>query len=170
MRISSIETFLLEAAIEPGFGWSQGWKDRRDVGLVKLTSDDGVVGWGEGLSGPSARLVHEGFAPLLLGADPMQRNGLWQRMFQTLYNGNDAVGIGGSAMSAVDIALWDIAEKQAGCRSRRSSADACGSASPSTRPASTIRKRASRQPPTAGRIRNGCWTRPACTWSWALRA
>ena len=48
MRISSIETFLLEAAIEPGFGWSQGWKDRRDVGLVKLTSDDGVVGWGRG--------------------------------------------------------------------------------------------------------------------------
>ena len=114
MRISSIETFLLEAPIEPGFGWSQGWKDRRDVGLVKLTSDDGVVGWGEGLSGPSARLVHEGFAPLLLGADPMQRNGLWQRMFQTLYNGNDAVGIGGSAMSAVDIALWDIAGKASG--------------------------------------------------------
>ena len=114
MRISSIETFLLEAAIEPGFGWSQGWKDRRDVGLVKLTSDDGVVGWGEGLSGPSARLVHEGFAPLLLGADPIQRNGLWQRMFQTLYNGNDAVGIGGSAISAVDIALWDIAGKASG--------------------------------------------------------
>ena len=114
MRISSIETFLLEALIEPGFGWSQGWKDRRDVGLVKLTTDDGVVGWGEGLRGPSVRLVHEEFAPLLLGADPMQRNGLWQRMFQTLYNGNDAVGIGGSAISAVDTALWDIAGRASG--------------------------------------------------------
>ena len=114
MRISSIETFLLEAPIEPGFGWSQGWTEKRAVGLVKLTTDDGVVGWGEGLSGPSARVVHEAFAPLLLGADPMQRNGLWQRMFQTLYNGNDAVGIGGSAISAVDTALWDIAGKASG--------------------------------------------------------
>ena len=114
MRISSIESFLLEAPIEPGFGWSQGWTEKRAVGLVKLITDDGIVGWGEGLSGPSARLVHEGFAPLLLDADPMQRNGLWQRMFQTLYNGNDAVGIGGNSISAVDTALWDIAGKASG--------------------------------------------------------
>ena len=114
MRISSIESFLLEAPIEPGFGWSQGWTEKRAVGLVKLITDDGIVGWGEGLSGPSAALVHDGFAPLLLDADPMQRNGLWQRMFQTLYNGNDAVGIGGSAISAVDTALWDIAGKASG--------------------------------------------------------
>ncbi len=114
MRISSIESFLLEAPIEPSFGWSQGWTDRRYVGLVKLITDDGVVGWGEGLDGPSARLVHDGFAPLLLGADPMQRNGLWQNMFHTLYNGNLAGGIGGSAISAVDTALWDIAGKASG--------------------------------------------------------
>ena len=114
MRISSIETFLLEAPIEPGFGWSQGWTDRRHAGLVRLTSDDGIVGWGEGLYGPSARMVHEEFAPLLLGADPMQRNGLWQKMFHIFYNGNVAGGVGGSAISAVDIALWDIAGKASG--------------------------------------------------------
>ena len=114
MRISSIETFLLEAPIQPGFGWSQGWTDKRQVGLVKLVTDDGIVGWGEGLSGSSAQIVHQEFAPLLLGADPMQRNGLWQKMFHLFYNGNVAGGIGGSAISAVDTALWDIAGKKSG--------------------------------------------------------
>ncbi len=114
MRIASIETFLLEAPIQPGFGWSQGWTEKRYVGLVKLVTEDGIVGWGEGLNGPSARIVHEEFAPILLGADPMQRNLLWQAMFRLFYNGNVAGGIGGSAISAVDTALWDIAGKASG--------------------------------------------------------
>ncbi len=114
MRIESIESFLLEAPIHIPFGWSQGWTEKRYCGLVKITTDDGLVGWGEGLSGPTAALLHEGFAPLLLGADPMQRNGLWEKMYHNLYNAGLAGGYGGSAISAVDIALWDIAGKAAG--------------------------------------------------------
>lgn len=114
MRIQSIESFLLEAPIDIPFGWSQGWTGQRQCGLVKITTDDGLVGWGEGLSGPTATLLHDGFARLLLGADPMQRNGLWERMYHQLYNAGLAGGYGGSAISAVDIALWDIAGKAAG--------------------------------------------------------
>jgi len=114
MRITSIESFLLESPIDISFGWSQGWTHRRFSGLVKITTDDGIVGWGEGLSGPAAALLHEGLAPLLLGQDPMQRNALWERMFHLLYNSTLAAGYGGSAVSAVDIALWDIAGKAAG--------------------------------------------------------
>ncbi len=114
MRIQSIESFLLEAPIDTPFGWSQGWTGQRHCGLVKITTDDGLVGWGEGLSGPTAALLHDGFASLLLGADPMQRNGLWERMYHSLYNAGLAGGYGGSAISAVDIALWDIAGKAAG--------------------------------------------------------
>ncbi len=114
MRITSIESFLLEAPIHIPFGWSQGWTEKRACGLVKITTDDGLVGWGEGLSSPTAALLHDGFAPLLLGADPMQRNGLWERMYHSLYNAGLAGGYGGSAISAVDIALWDIAGKAAG--------------------------------------------------------
>ena len=44
----------------------------------------------------------------------MNRNGLWQRMFHSVYNGNNAVGFAGSAISAVDIALWDLAGKAVG--------------------------------------------------------
>ena len=111
MKISKIETFQLSSPLERPFGWSQGWIDRRSVGLVKVTTDDGVIGWGEGVGGAAAAVVEEALAPALIGQDPMNRNSLWQRMFAILYNGNSAVGFGGSAISAVDTALWDITGK-----------------------------------------------------------
>ena len=113
MRITAIETHTLVSKIERSFGWSQGWIDRRTIGIVKVETDEGVVGWGEG-AGDSAGAVVAQLAPLLIGEDPMQRNKLWQRMYGALHNGNVGVGFGGSAISAVDIALWDIAGKIAG--------------------------------------------------------
>lgn len=114
MRITNIDTYQLSTPIEPGFGWSQGWNTERRIGLVKITTDDGLVGWGEGASGPSATVIEEIFTPLLLGADPLNRVGLWQRLFHTLYNDQTAGGFGGNALSAVDIALWDLAGKATG--------------------------------------------------------
>ncbi len=113
MKITGIQTYLLESPIDIPFGWSQGWIDKRTIGLVKVETDVGIVGWGEGCSGASAAVVAE-LAPLLLGQDPMQRNFLWQRMYGALHNRNDGVGYGGSAISAVDIALWDLAGKASG--------------------------------------------------------
>lgn len=111
MRITTIETFLLECPLEQPFGWSQGRTDRRATGLVKLTTDNGLTGWGEGVSSPAEAVIGDLFAPLLLDQGPLQRNGLWQRMFHALYNANQAGGFGGSAISAIDIALWDLAGK-----------------------------------------------------------
>ena len=114
MKITGIETYLLKAPLERPFGWSQGWIDQRAVGVVKVTTDQGIVGWGEGAGGAASTVVHEVFAPALMGQDPENRVGLWQKMFSLLYNGNVAVGYGGSAISAIDIALWDIAGKARG--------------------------------------------------------
>ncbi len=111
MKIDKIESFELSCPIEPSFGWSQGWVGQRATTLVKITTDDGLVGWGEGAA---ASLIDDLLAPLLLGADPMQRAGLWEKMFHALYNANNFVGLAGSALSALDIALWDIAGKALG--------------------------------------------------------
>jgi D-galactarolactone cycloisomerase len=108
MRITAVEGFDLSCPLDRSFGWSQGWIDTRDVGVVKITTDDGLVGWGEG----SAAVEH--LAPHLLGENPMDRAGLWDRCFHSLYNANNFVGFGGSALSAVDIALWDLAGKASG--------------------------------------------------------
>ena len=111
MKIAAIEAFDLACPLEQPFGWSQGWLDQRSTTLVKVTTDDGLVGWGEGAA---ASLIDGLLAPLLIGQDPMDRAGLWERMFHALYNGNNAVGLAGSALSALDIALWDLAGKATG--------------------------------------------------------
>lgn len=114
MKITTIETFLLESPIEQSFGWSQGWVGKRNTGLVKVTTDEGLVGWGEGISGPADAVIRDLFGPMLLGQNPLNRLGLWQQMFAALYNANVAGGFAGSAISALDTALWDIAGKAAG--------------------------------------------------------
>jgi D-galactarolactone cycloisomerase len=114
MRIAGVETYTLQAHLSRPFGWSQGWIDHRTAGIVKVTTDEGIVGWGEGATGPAAAVVQEILSPLIVGQDPTNRNGVWQRMFQGLYNGNVAGGFGGSAISAIDIALWDISGKAVG--------------------------------------------------------
>jgi D-galactarolactone cycloisomerase len=114
MKITRIETFQLEAPLERPFGWSQGRATRRQTGIVRVTTDTGTVGWGEGATGPAASVIHETLAPRLLGQDPCNRAGLWQAMFAALYNDNTATGYGANAISAVDIALWDITGKATG--------------------------------------------------------
>lgn len=114
MKITRIETFQLEAPLELPFGWSQGEATTRRTGVVKITTDAGIVGWGEGATGPATRVIHEILAPRLLGQDPCNRAGLWQTMFAALYNDNSATGYGANAISAVDIALWDITGKATG--------------------------------------------------------
>ena len=111
MRIKSVENYDLQCPLGRPFGWSQGWIDHRSTCIVKITTDDGIVGWGEGCGGPIASLVRDLLTPILIGQNPMDRAGIWERAFHALYNANNAVGIGGSALSAIDIALWDIAGK-----------------------------------------------------------
>lgn len=114
MKIAAIQTYNLRSPLERPFGWSQGWIDHRTVGIVKVTTDDGTIGWGEGAGGAASTIIENVFKPLLIGRDPMDRIGLWQKLFAALYNANVAGGFGGSAISAVDIALWDIAGKATG--------------------------------------------------------
>ena len=113
MKITNIEIFQLVSDIEP-FGWSQGWTDKRFASIVKISTDEGITGWGEGGGTVSAAVIKDYFASVLMGQDPLNINRLWYRMWASLYNENSAGGFGGDAMAAVDIALWDIAGKASG--------------------------------------------------------
>ncbi len=114
MRITTIETYDLKSPLARPFGWSQGWIGERSTGIVKVSTDAGLSGWGEGAGGAAAAVIGDVLAPLMLGQDPMNRNGLWQAMLAALYNANLAGGLGTNAISALDIALWDIAGQATG--------------------------------------------------------
>ncbi|MGD0091034.1 MAG: mandelate racemase/muconate lactonizing enzyme family protein [Planctomycetota bacterium] len=84
----------------------------RGMFLVKIETDAGLCGWGEGgISGRElgmAALV-ESFKPQLIGQDPRRIDRLWQVLFRGGFFESGTVMSG--AISAVDIALWDLLGK-----------------------------------------------------------
>lgn len=114
MKIKKVETFVLKSSFNDPIGWSMGWFSTRCMVLTKITTDEGLVGWGEGGVTPCALIVNEMLSPQLLGEDPMNINKLWHKMYVSLHNAGYVGGFGGDAISSVDIALWDIAGKASG--------------------------------------------------------
>ncbi|MEM7257491.1 MAG: mandelate racemase/muconate lactonizing enzyme family protein, partial [Pseudomonadota bacterium] len=47
MKITSIETHVLKTPLDTPFAFSQGWVHQRSATLVKITTDNGLTGWGE---------------------------------------------------------------------------------------------------------------------------
>ena len=122
MIITKIETFPLRIPFKPGSqGAASAWGDKglpvADSLLVKVTTDQGLEGWGETFgfrAVPSAQLaIDELIAPLCIGRDATQIGPLMLDVQKKLHifgrSGPLFYGI-----SAVDIALWDIAGKAAG--------------------------------------------------------
>jgi L-alanine-DL-glutamate epimerase-like enolase superfamily enzyme len=92
----------------------------RVVCLVKLTTDDGVVGWGESVpywpeAARAVKMIVDGVAQLVIGEDPVATEEIWRKLkAHTWWYGNG--GIASMAIAAVDIALWDIKGKALGRR------------------------------------------------------
>jgi L-alanine-DL-glutamate epimerase-like enolase superfamily enzyme len=118
--ISTIECFPLRIPLKPIKCDASAWGDKdlsaADSLLVKVTTDDGLEGWGEAFgfrAAPSVKLaVDELIAPLCIGKDAAQITPLMLDAQKKLH----VFGRGGAlafAISAVDIALWDIAGKAA---------------------------------------------------------
>jgi L-alanine-DL-glutamate epimerase-like enolase superfamily enzyme len=90
----------------------------RHLCLVKITAD-GVVGWGEAVTmwpeaSQATAAVVNGFAPLLLGADPLDNARLWHAMKEHAWWYGYGGGIASFAIAAIDIALWDLKGKLLG--------------------------------------------------------
>jgi L-alanine-DL-glutamate epimerase-like enolase superfamily enzyme len=82
--------------------------------LVEIFTDAGLVGLGNAALSPAVTksLIDTYLRPLLLGADPWDIEFLWQQMYRrTLAFGRKGVAM--AAISAVDIALWDLLGKDA---------------------------------------------------------
>ena len=112
--IKDIIVHIIKSKLEIPFAFSQGWVNQRSATLVEIQTSDGLTGWGEafcqGLEPPeiSATVIDVALKPLLLNQSPLDIEVLWHKM----YNMTRDYGRKGSvisAISAIDIALWDIA-------------------------------------------------------------
>ena len=145
MKIERIETFAIQAPPSDGrpYWGSRAWGHdaaaaapelsveypapirRRyvysrtiDTVIVRLTTDDGLVGYGEAKA-PVAPQATKAIIDLLLadvvrGADPRDTTVLWERMYAGMRVRGHRAGFYLEAISGVDIALWDLAAQAAG--------------------------------------------------------
>ncbi len=118
MRITDVETISLRL---PDVG--NVCDGSQDAFVVRIITDEGIDGIGEGDSNPSvleaifrtpmSNSIGVGLRELLIGQDPLQIEPLFQRMMDgTLYMGGSSVRL--TAISAAEIALWDIKGKAYG--------------------------------------------------------
>src|SRR5437588_6003919 len=126
MKISTVELFVLKS---PGlYNNAAGAEEPLGptyMGIVKVTTDAGICGYSdmETCAGVAKACVDaprwsqeegmecfDGLASLVTGENPLEFERLWYRMYRgSIYYGRRGVAI--QAISAIDIALWDICGK-----------------------------------------------------------
>ncbi|GAB3825915.1 D-mannonate dehydratase ManD [Kribbella italica] len=88
----------------------------RNFVTLKLTTDDGLVGWGDAtLNGRElsvASYLTDHVVPLLIGRDAHRIEDTWQFLYRSAYWRRGPVTM--AAIAAVDVALWDLKAKAAG--------------------------------------------------------
>lgn len=115
MKITDVEVICLRI---PGMDEACEWGD--DAIIVKVHTDNGLVGIGESdtsptaaraiIEAPESHLTNCGLKRLLIGENPLEIQRLWDKMYwHSNYMGRRGLGI--HAISAIDIALWDIASQ-----------------------------------------------------------
>jgi len=111
MKITSIESFVLSDKLKQSFYFSQWEYSERRICIVKVTSDTGHVGWGEGY-GPATVIKAgiEHLTPFVLGQNPLETETIWSIMYRRTLDFSRS-GVMVSAMSAIDVALWDLKGK-----------------------------------------------------------
>ena len=86
--------------------------------LVKITSTDGSVGWGEtyGIVAPQAvvAIIEDVLAPRLVGRESDDVAALWEELYALMRVRGHWSGFFTDALAGVDIALWDLKGKLAG--------------------------------------------------------
>lgn len=118
MKVDSVRAFPLVTPLDPELMQTAfGSRKNAALVLVEIRTDGGLVGYGEALARFSLRsyisLIDDLLAPLVIGQDPFDVEGMWQRMSR-VFPGSKTGGVLMEAIAAVDIALWDIMGKAAG--------------------------------------------------------
>src|ERR1700742_1905423 len=119
MKIKSIKSYILRVPLKEDeiFYNSMSRVSERSAYIVRVETDTGIVGWGEGGQHgppePVAAVVDHVFAKRLIGRDPTEPVVIWEELYVFSRNfGQKGTYI--EAMSAIDIALWDISGKAVG--------------------------------------------------------
>jgi D-galactarolactone cycloisomerase len=102
MKITSVETIQLRHQLARPVGPASVFNTSRQTILIRISTDAGLIGWGEAYALAGVRAaIQDVLAPLLVGEDPCGVRRLWPRLWDATFGNGFAVG-------GVDIALHDL--------------------------------------------------------------
>ncbi len=116
MKIDRINLYIVRQDLgSEKFSYSQAWYSSRTMLLLEMITEDGIIGWGEAFGNPyiNKAILEQVYIPLVLGMDPLDRDVIWRKLYNSLRD-HGQKGTVIEAISAIDIALWDIAGKASG--------------------------------------------------------
>lgn len=79
--------------------------------FIKISTDEGIEGWGEMVSGTKTRTVVAGayeMADRIIGRNPLEIEKIWQELYRVFFRGGP---INMTIISGIEMALWDIKGK-----------------------------------------------------------
>lgn len=108
MRITKVDVMLMDLQPEDNKGWSPV--------LCRVYTDEGIYGDGEaamayGCGSTGAYGAMLDFAKKIIGMNPMQTELIWETLYKETFWGQNGGPVIFSAISALDVALWDIKGK-----------------------------------------------------------
>ena len=120
LRIQELRAYPISFPIAPenSVQLGMGRAVKKDAVVVKVTTEGGLVGWGEAHHGKAhtavAQLINTTLRQLAVGMDASDVVGVWDRIYWKQL-ASHGVGAGcAMAMSGIDMALWDIRGKATG--------------------------------------------------------
>jgi L-alanine-DL-glutamate epimerase-like enolase superfamily enzyme len=119
MKIASVQAWPVSFPVPENERVSLGIGTavKRDAVVVKVVTDDGLVGWGESHHGRAhgaiAHLINTTLRALIQGMDAADCVGVWARIYKFQLGSHGMGAATAMAMSGIDMALWDIRGKAA---------------------------------------------------------
>jgi len=108
VKIKNVEPIIVSVPLDKPKKISTRPIKSREYLITKITTDNGIIGWGLTFGGLELRgIIENELKPILLGEDPDSVEYLWNDMFnKTIRWGRRGIYI--RAISALDISIWDI--------------------------------------------------------------
>lgn len=120
MKIADVTAYPLSFRVSDAGGvrLGIGRTVKRDTVVVRVRTDDGLVGWGEAHHGRApgsvAHLINTTIGHLVLGMDATDVVGAWDRVYRMQLASHGMGAASAIALSGIDMALWDLRAKAAG--------------------------------------------------------
>jgi len=116
LKITNIEPIIVSVPYKHRETSTRVQRDGVTAVLVKITTDAGIVGWGESCPGPNVESIYQiivSTIPVFTGRNPVDREAIAQDFFSTAHWFHREMS-GNFAFAGIDMALWDIFGKACG--------------------------------------------------------